>query len=376
MVFTCNWGILATGGIAEKFTGDLLIDPATRDTSDVKHHVAAVASSTSTARAQSFAKQLGCPETTRCYGNYEELVADENVQIIYIATPHSHHYDNAKLCLNAGKSVLCEKPMTINAQQTIQLTKLAEEKGLFLMEAVWTRFFPLSIELQRLLFEEQIIGRIRRVHTDHGQLFDLNDLKSRLLDPNLGGGALLDLGIYNLTWIRMTCSADPNNNGKEPDIVASMLKTESTGVDEQTSITLNFSGSRVQATMQCNMVLQSAEEEIVRIQGDEGDVTVQWPPYRPTSFTIYKRPNSLKAKEAAKLTGTTTNVAGDKRVFDIPASGHGMFWEADECARCIRDEKTESARMSWRESIATMTIMDKARSQNDFSYPDKLELAD
>lgn len=373
MVYTCKWGILATGGIAEKFTRDLLIDPTTREVADVKHEVVAVASSTSLDRARTFVSDLGLDlDRTRSYDSYENLVADKGVDIVYIATPHSHHYENAKLCLKTGKSVLCEKPFTINAQQTIQLTQLAKEKGLFLMEAVWTRFFPLALNLQRLLFEEKIIGNIRRVHADHGQVFDLEDTKSRLLDPNLGGGALLDLGIYNLTWIRMICSADPRNGGVQPEVVASMLKTENTGVDEQTSIALNFPGSRVQATMQCNMVIQSSEENIVLIQGDKGDITVQWPPYRPTSFTVYKRSNSIRA-DSKPRSDAASRVT---HYFDIPASGHGMFWEADECARCLRDRRMESSRMPWSESIATMTIMDQARSQNSFRYPESLERAD
>lgn len=205
MVYICNWGILATGGIAEHFTKDLLIEPSTRNVIDVQHHVAAVASSTSATKAQDFVKKVGGSADTKCYGSYTELVNDPDVKIIYIATPHSHHYENALQCLNAGKSILCEKPFTANAKQTKHLVSIAREKKLFAMEAVWTRCFPLAIELQRLLFEEQIIGRIRRVHTDFGMPFDLDDVKHRLLNPDLAGGALLDLGIYNLTWIRMTC---------------------------------------------------------------------------------------------------------------------------------------------------------------------------
>lgn len=368
MVYTCNWGILATGGIASNFTGDLLLDPASRQVTDVRHNVAAVASSTSAARAKDFAKELKCPSTTKCYGSYEELVADPDVNIIYVATPHSHHYENAKLCLRAGKSVLCEKPFTINAEQTKHLVEIAREKKLFLMEAVWTRFFPLSIELQRLLFEEKIVGRIRKVVSDFGLGFDLDDVEHRLLNPKLGGGALLDLGIYNITWLRMMCSADPRNEGVEPKISSSIMKNERTGVDEYTNITMIYEKSRVNATMQCNMVIKSDEEAVVRIQGDEGDVTVQWPPFRPQSFTIYKKPRPSGPGEAKF---PTKSVAGDKRTFDIP--GEGMFWEADECARCIRDGKQESDRMPWKETIATMTIMDTARSQNDFKYPEELE---
>lgn len=362
MTYTCNWGILATGGIAESFTGDLLIDPSTRDSSDIKHVVAAVASSTSFERAQEFCKKLGVPKSTKAYGSYTELVNDPDVQIIYIATPHSHHYDNALECLNAGKSILCEKPFTVNAAQTKHIVELARSKKLFAMEAVWTRCFPLAIELQRMLFEEKVIGRIRKVISDFGVAFDLNNVKHRILNPDLAGGALLDLGIYNITWLRMTCFNDPHNERQEPRISAHMLKSDKTGVDEFTNISMIFDKSRVNATMQTNMAIKSATDDVVRIQGTEGDVTVQWPPMKPESFTIYKR-----------LPDGELSSDGDKHTFQIPGGAHGMIWEADECARCLRDGKLESSIVPLDESIATMTIMDTARAQNDFFYPGTLE---
>lgn len=368
MSFTCKWGILATGWIAEQFTKDLLTDPSSRNVSDVKHHVAAVASSTSQTRAKEFVKKVGCPETTKCYGSYDELVNDPDIQVIYIATPHSHHYENALQCLNAGKSILCEKSFTVNAAQTKHLVDLARSKNLFAMEAVWIRCFPLAIELQRLLFEEKIVGRIRKVVTDFGVPFDHEDVKHRLLNPDLAGGALLDLGIYNLTWIRMTCFNDPRNEKTEAKCSSSMLMTEATGVDEFTNASFLFEKSRVNATMQCNMTVKSDKEAVVRIQGDLGDVTVQWPPYRPESFTIYRK----EATDGAEVTRMSEpSSKGDKKSFEIP--GHGMFWEADEVARCLRDGKLESSIVPLDESIATMTIMDTMRAQNGFRYSDKLE---
>lgn len=134
--FQLKWGILATGGIAETFSRDLWVNPETRGVKDIEHVVVAAASSSSADRAQAFLKEVRAPETAKAYGSYQELVNDPNVDIIYVATPHSHHYQNVRLALEAGKDVLCEKAFTTNAKQLEILVKIAKEKNLFLMEAV------------------------------------------------------------------------------------------------------------------------------------------------------------------------------------------------------------------------------------------------
>lgn len=123
-----KWGILATGGIANTFATDLSADPTTRNVTSIKHVVVAAASSSSADRAKKFLKDVGAPSDAKAYGSYEELVKDSNVDIIYVATPHSHHYQNARLCLEAGKNVLCEKAFTVNAKQAKELVKIAKEK--------------------------------------------------------------------------------------------------------------------------------------------------------------------------------------------------------------------------------------------------------
>ena len=137
--YQLKWGILATGGIAEAFARDLSANPETRGVKDIEHKVVASASSTSADRAKEFNKKVYAPDDAKAYGSYKELVEDPNVDIIYVATPHSHHYQNTMLCLEAGKNVLCEKAFTVNAKQTDALIKKAKEKNLFLMEAVSDR---------------------------------------------------------------------------------------------------------------------------------------------------------------------------------------------------------------------------------------------
>lgn len=140
--FQLKWGILATGGIAEAFARDLWPNPETRDVKEIEHVVVAAASSSSSDRAKAFLKEVRAPESAKAYGSYKELVEDPNVDIIYVATPHSHHYQNARLALEAGKNVLCEKAFTTNAAQLEVLIKIAKEKNVFLMEAV--RAYPIA----------------------------------------------------------------------------------------------------------------------------------------------------------------------------------------------------------------------------------------
>lgn len=174
-----------------------MIDPSTRIVSDVKHTVTAAASSSSKSRAKQFLETCKCPSSAAAYGSYEELVKDPAVDIVYVATPHSHHYQNTMLCLLAGKHVLCEKAFTVNAAQAKKLVKTAREKKLFLMEAVWTRFFPLSIEIRRKI-ESGELGAIHRVIADLSFAQDVENTwgadgaKHRMVNMDLAGGAMLD----------------------------------------------------------------------------------------------------------------------------------------------------------------------------------------
>ncbi len=357
--YVCKWGILATGWIAETFAKDLLTDPATRSVSDVEHRIVAVASSTSASRASEFLTKIGASqESAKTYGSYEELVADDEVDIIYVATPHSFHYANTLLALRAGKHVCCEKPFTINAAQTEHLIAVARENKRFLMEAVWTRFFPIVKEIQRLVHDEKVLGKVGRVFSDFGMQFK-PDPKHRLFNPELGGGALLDLGIYALTWQMLLLYADPANNKTAPEVSSSVIKSKLTGVDEFTTMVLNFNATGAQGVATTNMTIRSAGN-VVLVQGEKADLTVPWAPYRPESFTIHE-------KDAE---GVYTG-KNETRKFHIP--GHGMFWEADACARALRDGKLQESTCSLAESTLTMKIMDQVRYSAGCTYPDHIE---
>jgi predicted dehydrogenase len=385
--FTIKWGILgtfptsykdhnltriaATGGIAKTFTKDLLIDPSTRSVQDVRHEVVAAASSSSASRAQSFLTDLHAPSSAKAYGSYQELVNDPNVNIIYVATPHSHHYQHTRLALEAGKHVLVEKPACVNVEQFSILQSIAKEKNLFLMEAVWTRFFPLSREVVDFIRSGKL-GEIKRVSADFSFWNDIEKEfgnEHRMVNMNLAGGALLDLGIYSLTWVFMSLyHASPPDKRITPKVVSAVDKY-ATGADQQTTVLLDFEGAHAVATTSILVAsTPNAEhkgQHDIRIQGTLGDLTVNYAP-RPRTYTV--TPASSKAR------GTPAEFEYETKEFDDgPGGGHGMFWEADECARCIREGKIESEVMGWKESEEVLRVMDEVRREHGIVYPGGIE---
>ncbi|KAL6720151.1 hypothetical protein ACLMJK_002072 [Lecanora helva] len=384
--YTLRWGILATGGIAELFAKDLMIEPSTRQVSDVKHTVTAAASSSSSSRAKKFLQTCGCPSSASAYGSYEDLVKDPNVDIIYVATPHSHHYQNTMLCLLAGKHVLCEKAFTVNAAQARKLCETAKQKKLFLMEAVWTRFFPLSIEIRKRI-ENGELGAIHRVIADlsFGQdienTWGANGAKHRMVNMDLAGGALLDLGVYPLTWcFQSIYHTVPAAQRKLPSVITS-IERYSTGADEKTSMILTFpsapggkqtahgialTGFRVATDPDGHYTANPA----IKIQGTKGEIQVSGPAFRPTH---YRWIPAEEDRDAQKIKPGKNPKVQD---YDFPIPGQGMFWEADECARCLRDGKLESEQMGWEESVVIMETMDQVRKQGGIGYPEKIETLD
>ncbi|KAF7549433.1 hypothetical protein G7Z17_g6383 [Cylindrodendrum hubeiense] len=370
--FTIKWGILATGGIAENFTRDLLTDPAARGVDDIRHEIVAVASSTSSERAAAFIKKIDGPASAKAYGSYAELVADTNVDIIYVATPHSHHFQNAMLAIQAGKNVLCEKALTVTASQTKKLVEAAREKNVFFMEAVWVRFFPLSIQIRELI-KSGAIGPVYRVHADLSFNMDLPNGKidfpdsHRMVNPDLAGGALLDLGIYSLTWVFQTLYHLKAEEDKEVPNVVSAINKYDTGADEMTSIICQFPKNKAMGIATTTLRVGTDLDGLytggpaIRIQGSGGEIQVTGPAYRPTEYKVIKKDGK-----------------GHVEVVQCPIPqdpkrdnwGHGMFWEADECARCLRDGKKQSDTMPWSESIVILETMDSALKQGNVQYPE------
>ncbi|GKT49367.1 D-xylose 1-dehydrogenase (NADP(+)) [Colletotrichum spaethianum] len=367
---TVNWGIMATGWIAETFCKDLLTNPASRDVSDVAHRIAAVSSSRDAQKARDFVKKIDAPADTTVYGSYAELVRDPKVDIVYVATPHSHHFQNAMLALDAGKHVLCEKALTVTAEQTRVLIETARAKKLFFMEAVWTRYFPLSIKVRELI-SSGAIGKVYRTTADlsFNNCTEGSDKLSfadshRMVNPELAGGALLDLGIYSLTWLFQTLyHLQPEK--ESPEVLASVQKYPVTGADESTTMILNFPKNQQTGIATTSLRVDTAPDgkgntaPAIRIQGSKGEIQVAHPAFRPLSYKVIKK--GVDEVEAVDCPIPTD---------EARKWGHGMFWEADECARCLRDGKLESASLPLSESLVIMETMDSAIKQGGIEYPE------
>lgn len=320
-----RWGILGTGSIAAKFATGLA---ALEDAALV------AVGSRSQAGADAFADRFAVP---RRHASYAALLADPEVDAVYIATPHSLHYENMLACIEAGKAVLCEKPFTLNAAQARAAVAQARHRGVFLMEAMWTRFLPLFVELRRLL-AEQAIGELRLLQADFGFRTGFNP-QGRLFDPALGGGALLDVGVYTVSLAHMLFGA--------PVHVTGLAELGATGVDEQSAYVLGYDGGQL-AVLSSAIRTNTPQEALVA--GTEGSIRIHSPWWRGERMTI-------------RRTGA------DEQVIERPYTGNGYNYEAAEVGRCVRAGMTESPIMPPDETIAVMETLDRLREQWGLRYP-------
>jgi dihydrodiol dehydrogenase / D-xylose 1-dehydrogenase (NADP) len=319
-----KWGIMGPGRIAHKFAQSLKCSEAAEITAVGSH---------SMERAVEFAKQYGI---NRAYASYAKLAADNDVDIIYVATPHPAHFECALLCLKAGKAVLCEKPFTLNAAETKTLVKTAKSSKLFLMEAMWMRYLPAIVKVRELLTQGEI-GEIRMVIADFGNRIPW-DPSGRLLNPELGGGALLDVGIYPVSFASMVL-------GDSPTKITGIAHLGETGVDEQFSAVLGYEAGKIAALS--GAVRTSLPNE-ARIIGTEGYVRVPdfW---RASSLELYQN--------------------GKMEKFEIPFRSTGYIHEAEEAMYCLREGLIESSIMPLDESLKIMKILDTLRKQWGLKYP-------
>ncbi|KIJ69242.1 hypothetical protein HYDPIDRAFT_24094 [Hydnomerulius pinastri MD-312] len=367
--FTLRWGIISTGWIAERVVSDLLEDPSTRDTTDVAHKIVAIGSR-SVEKAQKFINEfVKADKSVKAYGTYDEVYADKDVDAIYIGTPHTYHYSNALDALKAKKHVLCEKPVTCNAAELRSLIATAKENNVFFMEALWTRFQPLTKKVKEIS-DSGVLGLPVVVHADFSNDFGINNLPltHRMLDPKLGGGALLDLGPYPLIWTILTLYEHPANKRTKPaNVTATMYKTPITGVDCNTSYTVTFApdsttGSTLaaQAVLSCSMNVTSHNPGVV-IRFEKGTIIVAAPVPSPRSFVVqyFKQ-------------GSPGNIEREE-TYKYEYVGAGWHFQADDMARCIRDGKIESDLWSHDKSILEMEVFDEVRRQGGYKLPDGVE---
>ncbi|KAL7410386.1 hypothetical protein BDY24DRAFT_400358 [Mrakia frigida] len=338
---TLRWGIIGTGAISKTFCLDLLIDPKTRGVNDLAHQITAVGSRT-VEKATQFIEDNGLGKQAKWFGSYEEVYSSPDVDAVYIGSPTSQHYGNAKDALNAGKHVLCEKSLTVNAAQAEILASLAKEKKLFLMEAIWTRFFPSTIAIQEFIASGKI-GDVERIFSDLSIDFDLPGLApdATIINPNLAGGALLAVGPYSLLWCLLPVFPHPSPITL-PTIAAQITLDSKAAIDIHTSAVLTFppSVSEAHALLTSSLSNVSPPCEVL-IQGSKGQLKFIGPTYRPEGYIF-----SFKEKGREE----------ERMEFPIPTEGMGYFWEADEVARCIFAGKLESERMTLEDSITVMKI--------------------
>ena len=324
MAETIRWGVAGPGGIATRFA------EAMRLVGDGE--IAAVASR-SVARADAFADRFAIPAR---YGDYEALAGDPDVDVVYVATPHSRHEADTLAFVEAGKHVLCEKPFALNAGQARRMVDAARARGVFLMEAMWSRFLPAYRALAAVLGEGRI-GEPLLVEADFGFRLPVMP-EHRLFDRQLGGGALLDLGIYPIQLCSLVLGP--------PDRVVAEGAVGETGVDEQVAAVLHHAGGTlgvVKAAIRVSMACAA------RISGSDGWIDL--PPFMhcPDSITV-SGPN------------------GADRI-DASYEGDGLRFQIAEVHRCLAEGLTESSVMSLDETVTLASTLDAIRAQLGTTYP-------
>jgi len=319
-----NWAIMGPGDISVAFLKDLRL---------AGMHLEAVGSR-SLERAETYAKKHSI---SRAYGSYEELVADPDIDIVYIATTNNAHFDNAKLALSAGKSVLLEKPFTLDASQARDLVEISKSMNVFLMEAMWTRFLPNhSVLFEKL--NQGLIGTPLYLFADHNQNLP-KDLHSRLYDPALGGGSLLDLGVYPISLAHRIF-------GKPSHIQAS-ASLMAGNIDESVGAIFEYSGGR-QALFHSS--IRSSGPVKAFILGDAGRVEMEKSFYGHSSFTVFDLADNVLFQYEGNI------------------EGRGMQYQAMEVERCITAGLNESPIMSLDETVQIMQVMDQIRSLTGIEY--------
>jgi len=342
-----RWGIIGAGGIARTFARDV---PA-----HTQSHIVAVAAR-DLSRAQDFARELG---VERAYGSYEELVADPGIDAVYVATVHPLHAEQARLALTAGKPVLVEKSFTMDAAQARGVLDTARRAGLFAMEAMWSRHLP-HYRVIRQILANGSLGRVVSAHADHGQaLLGV----PRLVRPELGGGALMDLGIYPVSFLHEVLGR-PSSVTAVGRLLPGRFGSSSASsrpirIDEGDVAVLHVDGSSGDGTdgalgvARCHLDGRSATSAEVVFERGALELPLQF--YRPGVLRLRTFPDDGPGDGATVQWDST-----------VPG---GFQYEAAEVARCLAAGLTESPDMTWQDTIEVMAIMDSIRAQVGIVYP-------
>ncbi len=295
-----RWGILATGNIAGKFASTILA-------MENEGEILAAVGSRRLQSAETFAQKY---HISKAYGSYEELAQDPDVEAVYVATPNSMHYENCLLCLSHGKHVLCEKPFTINVQQAQELYDMASQKGLFLMEALWTWFLPLYGKLRNLM-KEGTLGEIRQITCQYG-FVAAGARRERKFDSSLGGGALLDIGIYNLAFLYLL-------KQEMPKTFTSQVRMSEYGTDAYSKLLFDYTDGSVAESV------QTIGEELER------------------NATVIGTKGTVFLKDFQHAQSMTVRLENqEETVLEYPEDINGFEYQIREVTRCVRAGKTAS----------------------------------
>lgn len=326
MTTPIRWGLLATGGIARTFAADLV--------AQVPDAELVAVGSRRHETADAFADEFDIPNR---HASYEALVADPDVDAIYVSPPHPMHHETTLLALRGGKAVLCEKPFAMDLAQSQEMVATARSSGTLLVEAMWTRFLPTMLRVREIL-DAGTLGSLAYLTAEHGQWF-AEDPEFRLFAPSLGGGALLDLGIYPVSFAHFVFGA--------PSRVTAVSDPAFTGVDKTTSVILQYGGGE-HAVVTTSLAAASNNPAV--IYGSEARLELDGWFYTPTSFRVIARDGTVLES------------------YTPPAGGRGMEYEAAEVGRCLREGLTESPLMPLDETLAVMATMDEIRRQIGLDY--------
>ena len=320
-----RWGILATGWIADLMVKDLQL---------TGRPVTAVGSR-SQASADRFAARFGI---AKAHGSYEALCADPNVDIIYVATPHPMHADNAIMALNAGKHVLVEKAFTINAREAQAIVEVATARKLVVLEAMWTRFLPHMVRIREIV-RSGMLGEVRSVIADHTR--DLPaDPSHRLNALELGGGALLDLGIYPIAFAWDILG--------RPEEIMSMARFKATGADAEIATMFRHANGAMSTTISTS---DNLGRNTATVLGSKARIEIDPTWYVPTTYRV---------------------IDNDEKVIEertYPVEGRGMQYQAAEIERLVTEGKLAGDILPPAESVGIMQTMDTIRSQIGLRYP-------
>ncbi len=320
-----NWGIVGTGSIAKTFAGDLTFVPEAK--------LVAVGSRTLKA-AEDFARLHQCEWA---YDSYDGLIRDRNVAAIYVATPHALHAENMMACLNAGKAVLCEKPFTINQREATLAIAEARKNDVLLVEGMWTYFQPAFRRLIDVVKSEEL-GQVLSVDAELG-FKGRFDPKSRLYDPYLGGGALLDMGVYNVALATALLG--------EPNRISAEARFCSTGVDDAVNMELHYSDNRV-ARLKCSIVEDTKRDATIHFE--KGSIYIPAPWWHAREIHI-RRENQKD------------------EIVRFEASGYGFIPMIQEFQRCLESGLKESPVMTPAATLMNMKILDAVREKMGLRYP-------